>query len=302
MSTLQLWMLAGALVGAGVASLVWWLVPAHPDPVQALERISPPVRRTPVPEVRAGGDRSRLENRLGLWAMRRLPSRLWANAPRRDLALMGKPLHMFYGEKVVFVATAAVGVPLLAAIFSRTLSMPIAVPIGATLLAMFLAWFLPDGNLSDASKKARVEFRRALGSYVDLVALERNAGGSGTRQALENAARVGERWRSRRIGDALARSRYSGDTAWDALHDLAADQGLTDLDDLADIMRLAGEESSQVVDTLRDRSAELRHAILAEDQAQANIIGERMAIPSVLMAFTFVAILLIPALLRLAAT
>ncbi len=302
MSTLQLWMLAGALVGAGVASLVWWLAPAHPDPVQALDRISPPVRRLPVPEARTGGDRSRLENRLGLWAMRRLPSRLWANAPRRDLALMGKPLHVFYGEKVVFVATAAVGVPLLSVIFSRTLAMPIAVPIGATLLAMFLAWFLPDGNLSDASKKARVEFRRALGSYVDLVALERNAGGSGTRQALENAARVGETWPFRRIGDALARSRYSGDTAWDALHDLAADQGLTDLDDLADIMRLAGEEGSQVVDTLRDRSAELRHAILAEDQAQANIIGERMAIPSVLMAFTFVAILLIPALLRLAAT
>ena len=106
MSTLQLWMLSGALVGAGLASLVWWLVPAHPDPVQALERISPPVRRIPVPEARTDGDRSRLESRLGLWAMRRLPSRLWANAPRRDLALMGKPLHVFYGEKVVFVATA----------------------------------------------------------------------------------------------------------------------------------------------------------------------------------------------------
>ena len=116
---------------------------------------------------------------------------------------------------------------------------------------MFLAWFLPDGNLSDAAKKARVEFRRALGSYVDLVALERNAGGSGTRQALENAARVGDAWPFHRIGDALARSRYSGDTAWDALHDLAAEHGLTDLDDLADIMRLAGEEGSQVVDTLR---------------------------------------------------
>ncbi len=302
MSTLQLWMLAGALVGAGAASLIWWLAPAHPDPVQALERLSPPVRRTPAADVRTGNDRGRLEDRLGLWAMRRLPSRLWENAPRRDLALMGKPLHVFYGEKVVFVTTAAIGVPLLAAVFSRALPMPVAVPAGATLLAMFVAWFLPDGNLSDASKKARVEFRRALGSYVDLVALERNAGGSGTRQALENAARVGDAWPFRRIGEALALSRYSGDTAWDALHDLAAEQGLTDLDDLADIMRLAGEEGSQVVDTLRERSAELRHAILAEDQAQANIVGERMVVPSVLMAFTFVAVLMIPGILRLAAS
>ena len=300
MSTLQLWMLAGGVVGAGLASLVWWLVPAHPDPVQALERLSSPMWKTSVPEPKPGP--GGLEHRLGLWAMRRLPSRLSANAPRRDLALTGKPLHVFYGEKVVFVATAAIAVPLLSAIFSRTLPVPIAVPIGGTLLGMFLAWFLPDGNLSDASKKARVEFRRALGSYVDLVALERNAGGSGTRQALENAARVGDAWPFHRVGDALARSRYSGDTAWDALHDLAAEQGLADLDDLADIMRLAGEEGSQVVDTLRSRSAELRHAILAEDQAQANIVGERMVIPSILMAFTFVAILLVPALLRLGAS
>lgn len=300
MSTLQLWMLAGGIVGAGLASLVWWLVPAHPDPVQALERLSSPMWKTSVPEPKPG--RGGLEHRLGLWALRRLPSRLSANAPRRDLALTGKPLHVFYGEKVVFVATAAIAVPLLSAIFSRTLPVPIAVPIGGTLLGMFLAWFLPDGNLSDASKKARVEFRRALGSYVDLVALERNAGGSGTRQALENAARVGDAWPFHRVGDALALSRYSGDTAWDALHGLAAEQGLADLDDLADIMRLAGEEGSQVVDTLRSRSAELRHAILAEDQAQANIVGERMVIPSILMAFTFVAILLVPALLRLGAS
>ena len=299
MNALQLWMLAGGLAGAGVACLVWWLVPAHPDPVQALERLSPPVRRAPAVEAKPAPDG--LEHRLGLWAMRRLPAGLWSNAPRRDLALMGKPLHVFYGEKVVFVSTAAVGVPLLSWIFSLTVPMPIAVPVGATLLAMFLAWFLPDGNLSDAAKKARVEFRRALGSYVDLVALERNAGGSGTRQALENASRVGDSWPFRRIGDALARSRYSGDTAWDALHDLAQEQGLADLDDLADIMRLAGEEGSQVVDTLRNRSAELRHAILAEDQAHANIVGERMVVPSILMAFTFVAILLVPGLLRLGA-
>ncbi len=297
MSALQLWMLAGGLAGAGVACLVWWLVPAHPDPIQALERLSSPTRRAPAAEPRpaSGG----LEHRLGLWAMRRLPARLWSNAPRSDLALMGKPLHVFYGEKVVFVATAATGLPLLAWIFSLTVAMPIAVPAGATLLAMFLAWFLPDGNLSDAAKKARVEFRRALGSYVDLVALERNAGGSGTRQALENAARVGDAWPFRRIGDALARSRYSGDTAWDALHDLAAEQGLNDLDDLADIMRLCGEEGAQVYDTLRAKASASRNALLTTDQAEANDTGERMFIPASLTAVVFLAILLVPAIFRL---
>lgn len=300
MSGLQLWMLSFALVGAGIGCLVWWLVPAQPDAVQALDRLAP----TPHRPATAGASSSQpggVETRLGLWALRRLPSVLWHNPPRRDLALMGKPLHLFYGEKLVFVATAAVGVPLLAGIFSITVPMPIAVPAAATLLGMFVAWFLPDGNLADAAKRARSEFRQALGSYVDLVALERNAGGSGTRAALENAARVGDAWPFRRIGDALSRSRYSGTSAWDALHELAQEQGLADLDDLADIMRLAGEEGSQVVETLRARSAELRHAILAEQQARANVIGERMVVPSVLMALTFVAILLIAGLLRLSA-
>jgi Flp pilus assembly protein TadB len=212
---------------------------------------------------------------------------------------MGKPLHVFYGEKLVFLATAALGIPLVASVFSVTFPMPFAVPASATLLGMFLAWFLPDGNLADAAKQARSQFRQALGSYVDLVALERNAGGAGTRAALENAARVGDSWPFRRIGDALSRSRYSGTTAWDALHEVAQEQGLADLDDLADIMRLAGEEGSQVVDTLRARSAELRHAILAEQQARANVVGERMVVPSILMALVFVAILLIAGLLRL---
>ncbi|MCC6497184.1 MAG: type II secretion system F family protein [Propionibacteriaceae bacterium] len=300
MSGLQAWMLSFALIGAGIGCLVWWLVPAQPDPVQALDRLAPTTHR-PITTSPAAGQRGGVETRLGLWAMRRLPGALWRNPPRRDLAVMGKALHVFYGEKLVFLATAAIGIPLVASVFSVTFPMPVAVPASATLLGMFLVWFLPDGNLADAAKQARSQFRQALGSYVDLVALERNAGGAGTRAALENAARVGDSWPFRRIGDALSRSRYSGTTAWDALHEVAQEQGLADLDDLADIMRLAGEEGSQVVDTLRARSAELRHAILAEQQARANVVGERMVVPSILMALVFVAILLIAGLLRLTA-
>ena len=34
-------------------------------------------------------------------------------------------------------------------------------------------FFLPDYNARDDAKKARAEFTRALGAYIDLVALER---------------------------------------------------------------------------------------------------------------------------------
>jgi hypothetical protein len=85
-------------------------------------------------------------------------------------------------------------------------------------------FFLPDYNARDDAKKARVEFARALGAYIDLVALERNSG-SGSRQAMEAAAEIGDSWVFRRLGEELARSRWSGQAPWEALHGLADELG-----------------------------------------------------------------------------
>ena len=67
----------------------------------------------------------------------------------------------------------------------------------------------------------------------------------------------------RRISEALARSRFSGQQPWDALHDLANQLAVPDLDDLADIMRLCGEEGAQVYDALRAKAEASRNALLA---------------------------------------
>jgi type II secretory pathway component PulF len=133
-----------------------------------------------------------------------------------------------------------------------------------------------------------------------LVALERKSGGSGIRQALENAARVGDSWPFRRIADALTRSRLAGISAWDALSELAAELNLPDLDEFADLMRLAGEESTQVYDSLRARSRELRAAQLTTELAKANAADERMAFPIVAMTVIFTMIVIAPALFQLA--
>lgn len=82
---------------------------------------------------------------------------------------------------------------------------------------------------------------------------------------------------------------------------MAAELNLPDLDELADIVRLSGEEGSQIYDTLRARSSALRNAMLTADQAQANRLGERMVFPQTLMAATFVAIIITPAFMRLLA-
>ena len=141
-------------------------------------------------------------------------------------------------------------------------------------------FFVPNYNALDDARKARLEFARALGAYIDLVALERN-NGIGVRQAMEAAAEVGDSWVFTRLSEELTRSRWSGLPPWDALHTLAEELGLPELDDFADIMRLSGEEGASVYATLRARSASMRTAMLNDEIAQANAVGERMTHPRI---------------------
>lgn len=299
-TALQAWMLAGMLTLGGVAGLVWWATPAQPDLGDVIARLTPGSPAALDETRRRGTVSPDLTERLGWWALRRLPAdRL--SVPKADLALLGISTATFYGQKVLMVALVVVGVPVLSWLFGLTFAIPLYVPGVLTVVAAGLAWLLPNQNAADAAGKARAEFSRALGSYVDLVALERRAGGSGTRQSLESAARVGDSWQFRRLADELARTKFAGETPWAGLSHLAEQLRLPDLADLADIMRLAGEEGSQVYDTLRARSSALRTAVISADQAHANAAGERMTIPVTAMAMVFVTIIVAPAILRLIA-
>jgi Flp pilus assembly protein TadB len=299
MNALQLWVLAGLMVSGGLVAVGWYFAPAQPDLADALGRITPTgaARQSATdPE-----ERPELSDRLGLWAMRHLPTRTWGATPTRDLAILGRSTHRFYGEKLLFAAIIAAAAPVLTAIFSMTVPIPTPATIALVLVGALFGWLVPNGNIATAASEARLEFNRALGSYVDLVALERSAGGSAARQALESAAEIGDSWPFRRIRDELARSRFSGEPPWDAIHHLADELGLPTLDDVADIMRLAGAEGTQVYDTLRARSTALRSALLAAEQTKANSLSARMAIPTTLMAIVFCVIHVTPAVLRLAA-
>ena len=216
----------------------------------------------------------------------------------RELAILRKPLSRFYGEKILFAMVGLAIPPLLTMFFTLLgANLPFVVPVVATIAFATVMFFLPDYNVRDDAKRARAEFSRALGAYIDLVALERN-NGAGPRQAMEAAAAVGDSWVFRRLGEELARTRWSGLTPWEALRALGDELGLPELDDLADIMRLSGEEGAQVYAQLRARSASMRTAMLNTEKAKANEIGERMSIPMSLLGVIFLAILVAPALLR----
>ena len=296
---LQLALTAGALIGLGVALLVWRLTPADPDLGDALGRLSPEhAKRRTVEAMNPARD---ARERLGVWGMKTLPAGVWGAIPVQELAILRTPVSRYYGEKIMFALLGLAIPPLLTTFFALLgARLPIVIPAVATVGLAAVMFFLPNYNVRDDAKKARAEFSRALGAYVDVVALERNSG-AGPRQAMEVAACVGDSWVFRRLAEELARTRWSGVTPWDALHALALELGLPELDDLADIMRLSGEEGAQIYRSLRARSAGMRSAMLAAEKARANEVGEKMSIPMSLLGVIFLAILVAPALLRVIA-
>jgi hypothetical protein len=292
---LQLALLAGGLVGLGCMLLVARFLPAEPDLADALARVSTPRAGS----VAKAASAQTTQERLGLWGLRVLPPGLWARTPTRELALLRIPVARFYGEKLTFAGLGLVVPPMLTVLFnSLGLAIPLPIPAAASIGLAAVMFFLPNYNALDEARKARLEFARALGAYIDLVALERH-NGSGVRQAMEAAAQVGDSWVFTRLAEELTRSRWSGLPPWDALHTLAAELGLPELDDFADIMRLSGEEGASVYATLRARSASMRTAMLNDEIAQANAVGERMTIPGSLLGVTFMALLVTPSLLRM---
>jgi len=294
--------LAGVTVGLGVTLIVRELLPAQPQLAAALDRLAPISRLTatalleePVGEP---ASTSGLETRVGLFTQRHLHRLAFLTVPTRELLLLRTPVPRFLGQKVLLalvgllfptVFTVAVG--------AAGLHLPILLPTFGGLLLAAVLFLLPDLEVRRRAAAARQEFARAICAYLDLTALERTAG-AGATQALEQAATIGDSWVFVRLRERLALARLNGTPPWDGLHMLATELALPELSDLADIMRLSGEEGTAVAESLRARSRGLRTALLSKDQARANEDSERMVVPVALLGLIFIAILGAPTIIR----
>lgn len=291
MSGIWIVAIAGALVAGGLVGIVGYLIPSRVDVVDGLDRLLTPARPREAAETP-----TTTTERIGHWTLRHLPPALWKMAPLRDLEILRKSVSLFYGEKALVALIGLVTVPALTWVLSFAgLRLPIAIPVGATLAIAAGLWFLPDLDVRHRAGEARAEFGRALGAYIELVAMERQSG-SGARQALEIAATVGDSWVFTRISQELARSGWAGQTPWEALHNLGERLGLPALGDLSDIMRLGGEEGAQVVTTLRARAGAIRTQMRTDAVAHANNTAERLTLPGMVMAALFTVILVAPGL------
>lgn len=295
MTTMQLAILAGALLGAGLAAAMLAFAPTRPALGDFLSHLNNTARHEKAAPVEVAD----YTDRIGVWLMRHLPVARWLKTPSKDLDLLQVPLHRFYADKAIYAGIGLI-FPLLFAIITAVLRIPIPLvfPMAASIGAAAALSLLPDLNIRRRAAEARIEFEHALTAYLDLVAIARNSGAQ-TRQAMELAANTGESWAFARIREALLDSRFSGRSAWDALRDLAEDLEVTGLADTADIMRLSAEDNAAVYPILRAKASAMRNSMMNTELAEANTATTQMTYPEALLPIIFIILLGAPALIQI---
>ncbi|NMR19224.1 type II secretion system F family protein [Cellulomonas fimi] len=294
-------LLAGALVGVGVTMIVAGAVPTHPDLHAALLRLDP--RTADDPRWRA---RSSADGRgwgPGAWVRDRVLPRLVEVLRLRRYAA---DLHLL-DRRPEDLAARKAGYALLGLAFPTLVTLglaiagvrlPAVIPTTVALVLAGVLFVLPDVDLRRQVTAAREAMRRAACVFLELVALER-AADAGTTEALDRAAAIGGSREFARIRDALLRAELAGQPAWAGLSDLAETTGVPELGDLADIMRLSGQDGAAVYTTLRARAASLRTQLLTATTAKANAASEHMIVPVALLGVAFMALVGYPAFARL---
>jgi pilus assembly protein TadC len=287
----NLWALAtGVLCGLGIFVAVREIVPAPTRLDAALARLDPGQDWVPSAAPRAP--------RAGPLARRIAAELPWLPVPATDLALLGKDRESWIASKVACGLLGLVFPPLLASLATLAgTSLPWTFPVVASLVFGAALFFAPDLVTRVNAAERRNDFRHALTSYLDLVALERGAG-AGPTEALEAAAEIGDGWAFQRISGALAAARRSGAAPWTALAGLARETGVSELADVADIAEVAGHEGAKILETLTARAASMRSQALASDRAKAGSRSTTMVVPIALLGAGFLLLLIFPIVYR----
>ncbi|MEU7925787.1 type II secretion system F family protein [Micromonospora sp. NPDC049107] len=276
----------GAAIGLGLFLVIRELVPATPALGPALRRLHQPpgTGRAATPASR------RLDWLSGL-------SR-WLRPPHRQLALIGQTPEQ-YALSVLLSALIGLATPTLlgVALFVLGISLPLVVPVLGGLGMAFVAGLLAHRSVLTKADAARDEFRQAVCTYLDLVALQLSAA-HGPVQSLERAAAVCDGWVFDRLQEALRIAQMQMHAPWDELRDLADKIGIPELGDVGAIMRSSGSEGAQVHETLRSRADSLRDQIRTDNLARAEGVTSKLDIPGALLVFVLLGFVVYPFIAR----
>jgi Flp pilus assembly protein TadB len=288
---MNLWVIvAGLLSGLGVWLAVRELVPSGPSLQAAVERLEAD---------RAAAGRQDERSSLRELARGLRTAAPWLPVPTADLRLLGQETDEWFASKLGFGLAGLALLPVVGALYVLAgRNLPWTVPVAGSLAVGAALFFAPDLVTRVNAAERRRDFRHALTSYLDLVALERGAGAAPT-EALEAAARVGGGWAFERIAAALDEARKATRPPWEALSHLAAETGVQELADLAEIAAIAGNDGARILDTLGARAESMRAEALAATKAQAGARSTTMVLPIAMLAGGFLVLLIYPDFYRL---
>ena len=301
-------MIAMALVGAAIGGLLFALLlqlaPPRPSPLVQLGRLDAQYQAAGLggsPSLRqAQPGRAMSQTQLGRAILTELTRRGFSQLRlRQDLALTGRDLDDVMGRKVV-AAVAGLLLTLLTMVgmqLTAGLTLPLGAPIAVAVVVAAGFFFLPDMEARRQAADRRRDFRRALGAYLDLVALEM-AGSAAPAQALTSAARVGAGWPMALLRDTLFRATRAGTDQWAALTELGVRIGVPELRDLGTLVRLVEHDGARVRQTLSARAATMRRRELADAQGRAGERDQSMRLAQVVIGFGFVVFLGYPAMVN----
>lgn len=285
MTTMQLLAAAGLLIALGLVVGVRALRPSPPALDESLRQLSAtPALAAPPP---AKKRRSWVPKGLRHYMQR------WVGVSDEDLRLIGWSREDLAARCFTLGLTGLLFPSLMTALaVLMGVGVPIVVPGVAGVVLGVIMWRLPIGEAREDAEAVRAQFRSALASYLDLVALERVARGS-VQEALDSAAEISGSEPFVQIRAALQRAALAGQPPWDSLRQLGELFGVEELRNLSSIAEVAADGAS-VYKTLLAESRSLRHAELARSREQANKASERMSVPVALLTIGMLLFVFIP--------
>jgi tight adherence protein C len=283
----------GLICGASAFLAYRLLFPAPPPLAASLERWQHPDRVIAPPP---GADDD-LGRRTGLALGKTARSLgLRADTLEPDLRLVGRSLEQHLGQKVL-LTVFGLAFPLLLNTMLRIAGFGFGgpLPIVASLgLAVFF-FFVPDLSVRSEADTRRGAFRHALSSFLDMVVISL-AGGAGVESALRDSAAIGHGWAYGLIRNALESATLAGEAPWASLARLGRQLGVSELEELAASVSLAGTEGARVRESLTVKAASIRKHALAEAEAEAQAATEKMTVPLVMLFFGFLVLIGFPAI------
>ena len=294
--------LAGALVGLGLFLFIRALIPSKPDPMAAIARIDALRQQTsftPHAPVEEPKGFTKLKHDLGTSVNEFYLRQGWQiRSIRADLAILDRSVEQFLAAKLLLAALGIVFGPFMFALFLVVgLHLTPTIPVWLALLFGVVFFVLPDLEVKGQAAEKRQDFRRVLGAYLDLVAMNL-AGGRGLPEALMSAAEVSDGWALRRIRDALTDARVTGISQWNALSQLGDELDVDELKDLGAALALVAEDGAKVRESLAARAETMRHRELSEIEGAAGAKSQSMLVAQMLLCAGFMVFLLYPAMAR----